>query len=68
MNKSQKEKPNHFIETVYQISESEIKASAKTQCKMEDHKWQKLSENEIYCPICATALIIDKSKMKDYGF
>lgn len=59
-------KPRH--ETVYQISEEEIKASASTQCEMGKHKFKKLSENELFCPVCHSAYIIDKSKMKDYGF
>jgi len=53
--------------TVYRIDNKDIAASGRKQCKMEDHIWNKLSENEVICNKCMTALIIDPKKMKEYG-
>lgn len=57
--------PHH--ETVYKISEADIKATAKTQCKMADHKWLKETDTTVICELCRTGLILPKHKMKDYG-
>lgn len=46
-------------ETVFKIDEKEIKKTAVTQCPPEKHQFQKLSENEVYCPLCQSAYIVN---------
>jgi hypothetical protein len=50
--------------TVYKISHSDIQKTGVTQCQMGKHKFQKLSEDEIYCPVCQSAFIV--KNIKDY--
>jgi hypothetical protein len=61
--KSQEEEKDELsVKTVFSIKESEIKQTGKTQCIK--HQWRKLTENEVYCPLCESALIV--SNIKDY--
>lgn len=48
--------------TVFSATHAEISKTARTQCKK--HKWEKLSENEIYCPVCETGAIV--KNINDY--
>lgn len=52
-----KEKNPLDPQTVFSITHAEIKATGKTQCV--EHKWKKLSENEVVCG-CGTVRIINK--------
>ena len=56
--------PQEWIKTVHTIKESEIKASGKTQCQ--NHTWRKLSETEIECVNCPTALIVGADNIEQY--
>jgi Zn finger protein HypA/HybF involved in hydrogenase expression len=51
-------------ETVYTIKEEDIKKTAVTQCPPGKHQFKKLSENEIYCPLCQSAYIVNN--INDY--
>jgi Zn finger protein HypA/HybF involved in hydrogenase expression len=42
-------------QTVFTKTNAEISRTAVTQCKK--HKWEKLAENELYCPVCESAII-----------
>lgn len=57
MEKSQEPNPLD-PQTVYVIKNSEIAQTAKSQCRMENHRWRKLSDNEVICDLCSTALIV----------
>jgi Zn finger protein HypA/HybF involved in hydrogenase expression len=46
-------------ETVFKIDEKDIKKTAVTQCPPGNHQFKKLSENEIYCPLCQSAYIVN---------
>ncbi len=48
--------------TVFSTTNSEIKSRGVTQCRK--HKWQKLNDNEIYCPVCQSAWIVNN--INDY--
>lgn len=41
--------------TVFTATHEEISRTAVTQCQ--EHKWEKLAENELYCPVCQSAII-----------
>ena len=43
---------------VFSIKHSDIPKGT-TQCEMGKHKFQKMSENEIYCPVCQSAYIVN---------
>jgi len=51
------------IRTEFTRSHSDIKAGGKTMCK--EHTFKKLSENEVYCIHCPTALIVNPEVVKD---
>jgi Zn finger protein HypA/HybF involved in hydrogenase expression len=51
---------NSDNQTVFTIKNSEISKTAVTQCK--DHAWKKLSETELYCPKCQSAIIVNDTK------
>ena len=55
--------PQEWIQTLYTIKESEIKATGRTQCKV--HKWRKLSDNELECVNCPTAILCHIEDMDD---
>lgn len=59
--KSQEENNPLDPQTIFKISEAEIRATGKTQCVK--HTWKKLSDNEVVCG-CGTAIIV--SDIKDY--
>jgi Zn finger protein HypA/HybF involved in hydrogenase expression len=46
-------------QTVFKATHAEISKTAITQCEMGKHKFQKLSDNEVYCPVCKSAFIVD---------
>lgn len=52
------------IRQVHSISHASIKATGVTQCL--DHEWKILSENEVYCTKCPTALIVNPETIKNY--
>jgi hypothetical protein len=58
------EEENLDYKTVFTIKHSEIPKGV-TQCKMEDHKFEKASDNEVYCPVCNTALIVSPDYLND---
>jgi hypothetical protein len=58
------EEPEEFIKTVYKVSESDIRKTGVTQCV--HHAWQKLNDNEIYCPVCQTGAIVNPECLDDY--
>lgn len=43
-------------ETVFTISHAEIEKHGTKMCEV--HSWRKLSENEVVCKNCPTALIV----------
>lgn len=45
------------IRTVFSTSTATIKASGTTMCR--EHRWRKLSDTEIGCTVCPTALIVN---------
>lgn len=51
------------IRTEFVRSHADIKAGGKTMCV--DHVWKKLSENEVYCVNCPTALIVNPDVIDD---
>lgn len=64
---SSKEIPNEWDnKTVHTITHDEIKATGRSQCRMDQHTFKKLSDNEIHCDTCQTTLIIDPKKIKQY--
>jgi hypothetical protein len=50
------EKDNLDPQEVFRIHHRDIPKGL-TQCV--SHQWEKLSDNELYCPICQSAIIID---------
>ena len=48
---------------VFSIKHSDIPKGT-TQCEMGKHKFQKHSENEVFCPVCASVYIV--KNIKDY--
>jgi Zn finger protein HypA/HybF involved in hydrogenase expression len=58
-NKKSQEKDPLDPQTVFKATHSEISRTAQTQCEMGKHEFQKLSENEVFCPICKSAFIVD---------
>jgi len=63
MHNKEKEKDPLDPQTVFTIKHSEIPKGI-TQCK--EHKWQKISENELYCPVCQSGALINPKDMKLY--
>ena len=53
----EKKEENLDNPTVFKITNSEISKTAVTQCKV--HKWEKLNDKEIYCPVCQSAAIVE---------
>ncbi len=51
---------------VYRISEADIRRSGVRQCPMDKHQWRKLSENEVICSLCNTALIISPADFEKF--
>lgn len=51
------------IRTEWTVSHASIKATGVSQCK--DHTWKKLSENEVYCTKCPTALIVNPEVIEE---
>jgi hypothetical protein len=51
------------IRTVFSRSHSDIAANGKKMC--EKHVWKKLSDNEVYCVNCPTALIVNPDVIDD---
>lgn len=45
------------IRTVNVVSHAELKSRGITMCKI--HFWKKLTDNEVACTICPTALIVN---------
>jgi len=43
---------------VFTLNHSDIPKGI-TQCPMEKHKFEKKSDNEVYCPSCNTVLIVN---------
>ena len=60
----EKMQPEEWIKTVHTIKHSELKGTS--QCQMKDHQWVKLSENEVRCTKCPTAIIINPTEMSKY--
>jgi hypothetical protein len=56
-----KEKDPLDPQTVFTIKHSDIPKGI-TQCRFEDHKWVKLSDNELKCVKCPTVLIVKDIK------
>jgi Zn finger protein HypA/HybF involved in hydrogenase expression len=50
--------------TVFKTTHAEMKRTAVTQCQ--NHQWQKLTDNEVYCPVCQSAAIINPNDMEKY--
>lgn len=48
-------------QTVFTIKHSDIPKGV-TQCEV--HKWQKMNDSELYCPVCQSAIIVDR--LNDY--
>jgi len=44
-------------QTVFSVSHSDIKERGTTMCK--NHIWKKLSDMEVACTVCPTALIVN---------
>ena len=51
-------------QTVFTIKHSDIPKGV-TQCKFETHNWVRLSENEVICKRCMTALIVEPEYLKE---
>ena len=53
------------IRTEFVRSHADIRAGGKKMC--EDHKWEKLSDTELYCTQCPTAIIcgVDDERLLD---
>ena len=49
---------------VFRATNAAMAQTRVTQCK--EHKWEKLSENELYCPVCQSGAIINPKDMKLY--
>jgi Zn finger protein HypA/HybF involved in hydrogenase expression len=64
MKEKMQEKDPLDPQTVFKITRAEISQTAVTQCEMGKHRFQKLSENEVFCPVCQSAYIVNN--IKDY--
>lgn len=53
----EEKQPEGIAQEVYRVSEADIKRRGIRQCV--NHKWRKLSDNEVACTLCNTALIVD---------
>lgn len=62
-NYPQDEKDPLDPQEVFRIHHNDIKVG-KTQCK--NHRWQKLNDNELYCPICESAIIVGVDNIEKY--
>ena len=51
-------------QTVFSAKNSEIAQTAVTQCV--NHKWEKLSDSELYCPVCKSGALINPENIKKY--
>lgn len=51
---------------VYRTTDAQIGKSRVMQCQFGEHKWHKLSDNEVACGLCPTVLIIDPEKMGEF--
>ena len=49
---------------VFRATNAEMAQTRVTQCS--HHAWEKLSENELYCPVCQSGAIINPKDMKLY--
>lgn len=66
LEKKAQEEAERIAPTVNIAQENIVKKSKVSQCSMDGHEWRKLSENEVQCILCPTALIIEKEDMSNY--
>lgn len=50
----------------FTVTEADMTSSRVGQCKMINHQWRKLNDNEIACEICPTVLTIYPEDMGKY--
>jgi hypothetical protein len=60
----EEEKDTLSEQRVFSITHAEISKTAITQCRK--HKWEKLNDNEIYCPVCQSAAIVNPEVLDSY--
>lgn len=64
--KLEKEQKDEVEKLVHSITDKEMGRTRVTQCKKDQHRFRKLTENEVACTICPTVLIVDPDKLKDF--
>lgn len=64
MEKEKKQEKDELApKRVFSIKHSEIPKGV-TQCV--NHYWEKMNDNEIYCPVCQTAAIVGADNIEKY--
>jgi Zn finger protein HypA/HybF involved in hydrogenase expression len=58
MKEKSQEKDPLDPQTVFKATHAEIEARGTSQCEMGKHKFQKHSENEVFCPVCQSIYIV----------
>jgi hypothetical protein len=58
------EKDEYGPQTVFKINHSDISGGI-SQCKFDEHEWMKLSDNEVKCTKCPTALIVSPGYLEE---
>jgi hypothetical protein len=64
MSSDNKKIKDDIIKEVFRISNAEIRKTGVKQC--ETHRWRKLSDNELACTLCPTAIIVNNIEDYDY--
>ena len=53
-------------QTVFTTTDAEMAQTRVTQCR--HHKWQKIADNELYCPVCQSGAIVAEGTADSYVF